>query len=145
MLPFQWKIKGYDDKKFSDQISLNHINFATGSNWERVIVPDVDNEISDLYNEKNYFYKFVYDALYDSGEENSLVRHYERAETKHGDVTYIIDCGIAVYELKVTAINLNLYSTGVGILSFYLKNENYPEACDVLRINQVGRRLFPPI
>lgn len=144
MLPFQWKIKGHEDRIFSEQISLNNINYAHGSNWERVTEPTVDDERSDLYNEKNYFYKFVHDALYDNGNDNSLVRHYERAETRHGNVTYVIDCGTSEYALKVSAINLNLYSTGVGILSFYLYNERYPDAQDVLRINQVGRRLFPP-
>ena len=91
-----------------------------------------------------YFYEFVHDALYDNGEDNSLVRHFERIEPKHSKVSYVIDCGESVYELKVAAINLNLYSTGVGVLSFYLYNEKYPDAKDVLRINQAGRRVFPP-
>ena len=60
-------------------------------------------------------------------------------------MTYVIDCGEnGAYELKVGAVNLNLYSTGVGVLSFYLYNEKYPEPEHVLRINQVGRRVFPP-
>lgn len=43
-------------------------------------------------------------------------------------------------------MNINLYATGVGFLSFYLKNEdctqNSPE--DILAINQYGRRIMPP-
>lgn len=144
MFPFQWRIRGYDNEVFSEQISLNNIVYATGANWVRNPGPADDNEADSLYNERNYFYEFVHDALYDNGHANSLIRHFEREETKHGKITYIVDCGEKVYELRVDAINLNLYSTGVGLLSFYLYNENYPEPKDVFTINQAGRRVFPP-
>lgn len=144
MFPFQWQIKEYKDKLFSEQINLDNIDYAIGSKWERFSVPDNENDADVLYNERNYFYKFVHDALYDNGKHSSLIRHYERNEPKHGEVTYVVDCGEKVYDLKVEAINLNLYSTGVGVLSFYLNNEKYPEPKDVLRINQAGRRVFPP-
>lgn len=144
MFPFQWRIKGYDDKVFSEQISLNNIAYVVDSNWERNPGPVSEDEADSLYNERNYFYEFVHDALYDNRSDNSLVRHFERKETKHGDVSYIVDCGEKIYKLRVDAINLNLYSTGVGVLSFYLYNESYPEPSDVLNINQVGRRVFPP-
>lgn len=144
MFPFQWQIKEYKDKVFSEQINLDNIDYAIGSNWERFSVPDNENDADVLYNERNYFYKFVHDALYDNGKHGSLIRHYERNEPKHGEVTYVVDCGEKVYDLKVEAINLNLYSTGVGVLSFYLNNEKYSEPKDVLKINQAGRRVFPP-
>lgn len=144
MFPFQWRIRGYDNEVFSEQISLNNISYAVGSNWERNPDPADKDEADALYNERNYFYEFVHDALYDNGKDNSLIRHFERLETKHGDVTYVVNCGEKVYELQVDAINLNLYSTGVGILSFYLYNEKYPDPEDVLKINQAGRRVFPP-
>lgn len=144
MFLFQWRIKGYDDKVFSEQISLNNITYALGSNWERNPGPANEKEADALYNERNYFYEFVHDALYDNGKSNSLIRHFERKETKHGEVTYVLNCGKNVYELRVDAINLNLYSTGVGVLTFYLYNERYPDPEDVLRINQTGRRVFPP-
>lgn len=142
--PFQWRIKGFDNKTFSEQISLRNIQYGIGTNWERIPIPQSENERNGLYNERNYFYEFVHDALYDNGNDDSLIRHFERNEPKHGGVLYVIDCGENVYELKVDAINLNLYSTGVGILSFSLYNEKYPEPEHVFRINQVGRRVFPP-
>lgn len=144
MFPFQWWIRNYSNEVFSKQINLENIHYAVDSNWERCLEPDNEVEADDLYNERNYFYEFVHDALYDNGNDNSLIRHFERKETKHGNVTYVISCGEKEYELKVYAINLNLYSTGVGVLSFYLYNENYPEPEDVLKINQAGRRVFPP-
>lgn len=146
MFPFRWKINGLDDKPFSEQVNLENIHYALSSNWERMSNPTMDEEKNDLYNERNYFYEFVHPALYDDGSPQTLVRHYERREPKHGDVTYHIVCGRDhdEYILDVQAINLNFYATGVGVLSIYLNNNRYTEIKDVLAINQYGRRIFPP-
>lgn len=146
LFPFRWKIKDLDDRPFSEQIDLNNIRYAKSPNWERIVVPTVDKESDDLYNERNYFYEFVHAALYDDNSEHTIIRHFERRESKHSNVTYHIVCGKEKkeYILDVQAINLNLYSTGVGVLSIYLYNSRYPDSNDVLSINQFGRRVFPP-
>lgn len=146
MFPFRWKINGLDDRPFSEQVDLEKICYALSSNWERMPKPIVEEEKDGLYNERNYFYDFVHPALYDDGSSHTLVRHYERNEPKHGGVTYRIVCGRDhdEYILDVQSINLNLYATGVGVLSIYLYNNRYSEIKDVLTINQYGRRVFPP-
>ena len=146
MFPFRWKINGLDDRPFSEQVNLENIRYALSSNWERMSKPIVEEEKDGLYNERNYFYEFVHPALYDDGSPQTLVRHYERREPKHGDVTYHIVCGRDhdEYILDVQSINLNLYATGVGVLSIYLHNNRYTEIKDILAINQYGRRVFPP-
>lgn len=143
--PFRWDVKGFEDKTLSEQIDLNKIKYCDSGNWERVTTPANNQESDDLYNEKNYFYEFVHGALYDNGSNGSLIRHYERNEPKHGEVVYRITCaGGKEYELNVKAINLNLYSTGVGVLSFFMENRRYADPEVVLNINQYGRRVFPP-
>lgn len=146
MFPFRWTIKGLNDKEFGKQISFDNIHFQQLDNWERVSQPKTQSEKEELFNEKNYFYEFVHDALYDKGVNNNsnVLRHYERMEPKHQEVTYSITVNEKVYELTVEYINLNLYSTGVGVLSFYMKNEKYAALDDVLKINQFGRRVYPP-
>lgn len=146
MFPFRWKINGLDDRPFAEQVNLENIRYALSSNWERMPKPTVEEEENDLYNERNYFYEFVHPALYDDGSPHTLVRHYERCEPKHGRVAYHIICGRDhdEYILDVQSINLNLYATGVGVLSIYLNNNRYTEIKDVLAINQFGRRVFPP-
>lgn len=47
------------------------------------------------------------------------------------------------YELPIGKILLTAYFTGVGILSFYVINDKYPEFEDILRINEFGRRIYP--
>lgn len=145
MFPFRWKVSEKSNCTFSEQIDLDSIHYALSPNWERITAPVVDKENDDLYNERNYFYEFVHAALYDDNSVTTLVRHYERREPKHQDVKYRIVCGSGKinYYLDVQAINLNLYSTGVGVLSIYLYNNLYSDANDVLAINQYGRRVFP--
>ena len=145
MFPFRWKIKDLDNRPFSEQIDLNNICYPMSPNWERLVVPTEEKESNDLYNERNYFYEFVHSALYDNGSDHTIIRHFERREPKHDSVTYHIVCGNdkKEYILDVQSINLNLYSTGVGVLSIYLYNNRYADSNDVLVINQYGRRVFP--
>lgn len=144
MFPFQWRIPELAKEVFSDQIDLSKIKFAQASSWQNVVTPLTTSEKENLYNEKNYFYEFTHPVLYDTGNDNDVLKHFERREPASGNVFYNIGCKDKAYKLNVDAINLNIYSTGIGVLSFYLKNTDYPDAADVLNINQYGRRLYPP-
>lgn len=50
------------------------------------------------------------------------------------------------YALLIESAILHLYSTGVGVISLHLNNrrENQSLPDDILRINQYGRRIYPP-
>lgn len=148
IFPFRWSVRGYQDKAFSEQICLDNIAYGQSTLWKRVTQQDVldTRRLENLYNEHNYFYKFVHDALYDNGKDGreNLLRHYERVEPNAGDVEYHIHTSAKEYVLKVENIFLNIYSTGVGTLTFYLSNSRYDDFNDVLAINQYGRRVYPP-
>ena len=111
--------------------------------------PTTPKYTTELYNEKNFFYEFVHPVLYDERKDQTpVILHYERQEAYSKKLTYEIDV-IANdknnrYKLTLKSIGLNMYSTGTGSLVFYLENYDYPEWNDVLRINQFGRRTFPP-
>jgi len=110
------------------------------------------------YNEFNYFYDYVREVLYDLDSSKlklpnmgkSLLKHYQ-LDVKEGDtLTYNIsvkgnEAGTP-YTLDVDDILLNVYDTGVGVLSFFLGNRLAHQADPetILRINQYGRRLAPP-
>lgn len=147
MFPFRWHIEEQRNERLGEQIAFRNVKFPTVfDSWERIIEPKTQEEKESLYNEKNYFYEFVHDALYDTGKDDNtnIVRHYERKEPKCQNVQYHIKTFRKKYVLNVDAINLNLYSTGVGVLSFYLYNEKYKDKEDILTINQYGRRVYPP-
>lgn len=146
--PFKWEKKGLEKEKFSTRFDLNNVIPTNNSSWENLPFPLTNEYLAELYNEKNFFYDFVHNVLYDSGEKNNIIRHFERKEAYQTDLVYEIKV-IAnnkenIYYLRLKSIVLNLYSTGTGILVFYLENTKYSEFNDILRINQYGRRVFPP-
>jgi hypothetical protein len=48
------------------------------------------------------------------------------------------------YTLKLSGISLHVYTTGVCLLTYTLKNDSFPDAEDILFINEFGRRIYPP-
>lgn len=144
--PFKWEVPEKRQATLSEQVDLQSIRFNQVSPWERIWI-DNDEEQNDMYNEKNYYYPFVHPVLYDDNTPGSLIYHFERKEPKTGPVFYNIGLkGGTTYQLRIDAMNVNLYSTGVGTLSFYCRNERESQSSpeDILRINQYGRRIMPP-
>jgi len=149
IFPFQWEHASQKDKPFGSRFDLGTIRLAKASSWLNISEPQSNQYKLELYNEQNFFYEFVHSALYDDGTgQNSVLRHFERAETvQEHKVTYKIGVVAGkkqVYELLVRSITLDLYATGTGLLTFYLINSKYSDFEDVTRINQFGRRVYPP-
>lgn len=151
--PFKWEVPGEEKKLFSEQVDLDHIAISPCSMWERV---QIDNERKvfsqtqeqeELFGERQYYFDFVHPVLYDiKGVDDSIIHHYERREPKGRVVEYCIETKQKIYILRLDALNVNLYSTGVGIMSFYLANEreDQKDESSVRDINQFGRRIMPP-
>ncbi|HPF52158.1 MAG TPA: CorA family divalent cation transporter [Draconibacterium sp.] len=149
IFPFKWDNTAKANKTFSERFDLTKIKAKDGSGWINLPDPISAEYATELYNEKNFFYKFVHPVLYDTGNRTDpVILHYERKEAYDNQpLIYEIDV-IANrsnrYRLNLKSIGLNLYSTGTGSLVFYLENNDYPDFEDVLRINQFGRRILPP-
>lgn len=139
MFPFIWESSKSEmlDKAFKS------ISTCKNGDWERVKLSESDNEKPDIYNEQNYFYPFIHDTIYDT-KEGSHIRHFERIEPKKQAVNYVISIKGKTYTLPVKKMHLNFYSTGVGVLSLFVENNEYTDEIDILNINQFGRRIFVP-
>lgn len=148
LFPFQWEWEGCNKLPFSERFNLNQIKPGPGSMWENIPFPKEDHYVTELYNEKNFFYTFVHKIMFDNGEtEFPAIRHYERREAYETSLDYVINVksgGLTDYILKIKSICLDLFSTGTGMLIFYLENWKYSDFKDIKRINQFGRRVFPP-
>lgn len=152
--PFKWEIVGDEKKVFSEQVDLKHIPVSSCSMWERVQIDNVQlsqqvntKEQEELFAERQYYFDFVHPVLYDmKNVENPIIHHYERREPKERNVEYQIEVKDRTYVLKLDALNVNLYATGVGIMSFFLKNEREDQSKEsaIRDINQFGRRIMPP-
>ena len=132
------------------KIITGQLNFTS---WRRI----VQDEISDIVNEKMYYHNFVHNALYDNGcdmydytvsqSKNSIGRytsvyHYERTDISNDAkfVVYLKDD--VVYKLDIDKIVLDCYFTNVGILSIYLNNNVCSNPQDILNINYYCRDLY---
>ena len=152
--PFKWEVKGKENEIFSEQVDLDNIPISSHSMWERVQIEDSQysqqkdtKEQEELFAERQYYYDFVHPVLYDiKNVKNSIIHHYERREPKESVVEYHIKVKDKTYVLHLDALNVNLYSTGVGIMSFFLKNEKEEQKDEnsIRDINQFGRRIMPP-
>ena len=142
LFPFSWKNKKVLNKKNN---MLENLMETKDRGWVRSCLPNKIND-EDLYNELNFFYPFTHDTIYDQEGRSHNIWHFEREETQAADssILYVIETKNKEYTLDVTALNINLYKTGVGLLSIYTRNSRYCEENDILAINQFGRRLFPP-
>ncbi len=155
--PFKWDFPENEEKTLTGQTDLQQIQVDATSMWTRVQY-DKNEEVrladekelqerKELFGELQYYFEFVHPVLYDiKGKENPIIYHFERREPKQGKVEYRIAVRDKEYILRVDAIDLNLYATGVGILSFYLANEreDQKDESSVRDINQFGRRIMPP-
>jgi len=96
------------------------------------------------YNEIVYFHDFVKDSLFNTAEtfKEGATSYYFKKKIEDDNFRLKIK-GRDVYNLKLEGVNLRLFDTGVGILSFEIENYNYPEVEDVLKINDYARRVYP--
>jgi hypothetical protein len=158
LFPFRWKIWDTgEDTKLNKKFSLDKFNelLSEDSNWQRNKFQLTNGT---AYNEYNYFYDFVREILYDLDDElqtttnisnTRLIQHYSYtpADIKQNNdapMCYNIQVNDKKYQLEVDSILLNMYATGVGVLSFHLRNRKHKNPNDILTINKFGRRLFPP-
>ena len=148
LYPFQWDIKQDNDTVFGKRYHLSNINLADDSPWQRKVMNYNGLEKIELYNEKNFFYEFVHNTLYDVGQEpQPVVRHFERKECTEGQIHYKIEITredkTLTYILNIRGITLDLFSSGIGMMFFYMDNHQYPLMEDVQDINHYGSRIFP--
>ena len=75
--PFRWDITGIRLRTLSERIDLERIHYKSHSEWVHTQMPVTENEAIDLYNEKNYYYRFVHNILYDEpGKKINLILNY---------------------------------------------------------------------
>lgn len=174
LFPFQWDFKSSNaplkDIPFDERTNLDSIErlmeYQTLSTcnkaveihkrWKRSVFK-VDSP--EDYNQYVYFYPYVRAILFDSNpdEEDKVLLQYEydlgeeakfefifkeKERDKDGTVVSVNETPVS---LCITAITLNYYFTGIGILAFHLDNneEQHAKFESVLKINEFGRRIFP--
>lgn len=146
LFPFQWDFKkekmSLENMDFLERTSLENVDaLLNKSCWEREYFT-IDHPLK--FNEYIYFYDFVRGSLYDSREKPSGVLHqYNYLLSENPRYIIHVKNNKDPYDLKIERIQLNLYTSGVGILSFHLSNQTYHQLQQILEINEFGRRIYP--
>ena len=106
--PFKWAKKDVTEGTMTQLTDFCQIRFLNNGKWVRPAMAEsqendgnktdknnVSLDAQVLYNEKNYYFRFVHDVLYDSGDGNdNLVMHFERKEPQEKDVRYLIKVSV---------------------------------------------------
>lgn len=145
IFPFQWDYiahsSGKGDSPYRERTSLEAFNrvFSEVSPLKRTYF-EIGTS-AEHYSEYVYFHPFVRPALF-ATKENESVYCYELAEAGGSYNIKIRECA-EEYKLVLEKISLQVFDTGVGVVSFFLRNDKYPNQEDILRINDFGRRIYP--
>jgi len=93
----------------------------------------------ERYNEIAYFHSFFQESMF-TDVKNKTSGFYTKKGYKNSE--YII-CKSEEYKLNLKSVNLRIFNTDVGILSFHLENKTHPNIEAILEINDFGRRVYP--
>lgn len=124
--------------------------------WQQELYKE--NHILD-YNEYTYYYHNVRDAIYGDNKhipkKDKKVNIYRYNLNEEDEAQYVIkvlqkdkqdsqeSCSEKEYKLDITKIELKVYDSGVGILSFFAENNSETSIEAVNQINNYGRRIYP--
>lgn len=160
LFPFTWDVKKKEnlcDSSFDERVNIEIIQEKLlNSDWEMKTIQAVDEEEHcNFYAEYQYFYDNVRKAIYTyENDDKQIVYNYEykNNDIKKDSWKYEIECWTEnkekyinkKYILDIGKIELKIYQTGIGILSFHLNNfDKNTKKEDILRINEYGRRIYP--
>ena len=144
LFPFRWDILGKEKANVKNKIKLSEFDRFLPDDWIRdAYNPGLKPE---YYNEFVYFYDFVRDTIFDTNKnkknDSKLLNHYMYQLPNGAEYIISVKKG-KDYRLKIDNIYLHVFSTGVALMSFHLKNTIYNDLEDILKINEFGRRIYP--
>lgn len=137
--PFYWDFKSTTKGYLFNQHKLMEHPYIQGlPSWkmqEHKIITD------KVYNERVYFYRPVQDVLYPKPGSN-MVKNYEKNNKSEEDLL-ILESMNKTYTLKLRHVELKMYKTGIGLLSFTLYNSEYHSPEDIMAINSLSKCVYP--
>jgi Mg2+ and Co2+ transporter CorA len=145
----------YASKDIEDRIPFKTLHeLLEKNNWEYEEFKMKGAQKNLLYSEYAYFYDYIRDTIYNLNAFNEHSISYFYRKKKYNNKTFEINIKekgegeykieSSTYKLTIKGITLRIFQTGVGILSIELENRKYSDFKDILRINDYGRRVYPP-
>jgi len=144
-----------EDKKIISQhlflfpfLITPHEAFSRSDIGKLLINDGWDNKDFDYqknYSEFVYFHKYVRESAFNGKEhKDSFSDFYTKCACSTRDTLKLYWSKNDFYKLAIESVSLHIFETGIGILSIELLNHDYAELKDVLKINDLARRIYPP-
>lgn len=142
VFPFNWKChRRSNDTLFHQHTQIKGRSFERLGHWKaHISTLETDKD----YNEYVYFYKPIRMALYTFEHLPIIVRNYRYSQLDESSYFEMIKNNV-IYHLKIKQIDLKLYKTGIGLLSFELINNCYEKIEEIEGINSFSQCVYPPI
>lgn len=158
--PFQWRA---GDRPAPGATGFERLRSAVGSagHWKSALV----NRQTD-YSGYHYLHEYAASAVFEQPGENTGVLNYAWNGDTAGGMPFLVGIRNAaiikngmvpealglepandqdsLLRLKCFLARLNLYETGVGVLSLLIDNFQHRDKNAVLLINDFARRMYPP-
>ncbi len=140
LFPFIW-----ENEKNS---FFKYCSVAEKAGWENIDVKSNDEilprktekiSVEEKFQQMQYFTHSAQKIVFNLGSD--YAKNYE---FPFSEGFYELSKDDLVYKLELKSINLKICNTGVGILYFETANNTYCDIDSVKKINEYGRRIFPP-
>jgi hypothetical protein len=149
MFPFEWNLP--IKESLTKRLNMERIKeLCEVSGWA-LAEPFISNNAMDnadnnynFFKEYNFFYEAVRRLIYNQaiiGKEQRSLSVFEKNIQSFFEIKITEQ---KTYKLDIKKIELRIFETGVGVLSFILQNSRHESFNDILNINQYGRRIYNP-
>lgn len=150
LYPFRWDFvpngKKMDELNFDSRTDFKNWKalFKDHRHWKSQDFIIGGRDAAKDYNEFTFFYDFVRKSIYNfESEEEKSHRMLFYDYSLGPEATFTIQTTKDKFVLTLSDINLHIFDTGIGILTFHLLNYKNNNKEDILKINEYGRRIYP--
>ncbi len=140
LFPFIWNDKNISFLKYCDIVEKKGWKNIDVKSHDNITPYDIEKiSVEEKFQQMQYFTPSAQKIVFNMGTDYARNYKYPFLEG-----AYELSKGELTYTLKLKSINLKICNTGIGILYFEAENDTYTDIETVKKINEYGRRIFPP-
>ncbi|ODS41412.1 MAG: hypothetical protein A7315_06290 [Candidatus Altiarchaeales archaeon WOR_SM1_79] len=141
ILPFKYEVKNIDKlapKKLGEKFTKGNKNSEKGWCAESYSIDNTNN-----YNEFYYFHPFIRRAIFNKYKEANI-EYLTRTDYKELEVEYFEGNSTKTITTEIKSIDLHIFENQIGLLTITTEQTNPISFEEVLRYNDIVRRIYPP-
>lgn len=135
--PFSWEYKHSNSRQILKGYKNKKANMILNG-WHAKSFQLLTDK---TYNEYVYFYKPVLQVLYDIENKNNVSIYEKQGIDSNSFIQIQVEQ--KVYRLNMKNMELRLYRSGIGILSFECLNTRYDTPEAIMAINSLSKSVYP--